>query len=59
MWIERLSCAISLLDYTAAKDEILIQLDPRKYEVALQKAKGKVLQLATYFRAFHLQVFCH
>lgn len=28
--------------YRAAKDEILIQLDPREYEIALQKAKGKV-----------------
>lgn len=26
----------------ATKDEILLQLDPREYEVALQKAKGKV-----------------
>lgn len=28
--------------YRAVKDEILIQLDPREYEIALQKAKGKV-----------------
>lgn len=28
--------------YRAAKDEILIQLDPREYKIALQKAKGKV-----------------
>jgi RND family efflux transporter MFP subunit len=28
--------------YKAQKDEILIQLDPREYEIALQKAKGKV-----------------
>lgn len=28
--------------YRAHKDEILIQLDPREYEIALQKAKGKV-----------------
>lgn len=28
--------------YRANKDEILIQLDPREYEIALQKAKGKV-----------------
>lgn len=28
--------------YRARKDEILIQLDPREYEIALQKAKGKV-----------------
>lgn len=28
--------------YRAAKNEVLIQLDPREYEIALQKAKGKV-----------------
>lgn len=28
--------------YRADKDETLIQLDPREYEIALQKAKGKV-----------------
>src|SRR4051794_9334753 len=28
--------------YRTSKDEILIQLDPREYEIALQKAKGKV-----------------
>lgn len=28
--------------YRAHKDEVLIQLDPREYEIALQKAKGKV-----------------
>jgi RND family efflux transporter MFP subunit len=28
--------------YVARKDETLIQLDPREYEIALQKAKGKV-----------------
>lgn len=28
--------------YKAHKDEILIQLDPREYEIAIQKAKGKV-----------------
>lgn len=28
--------------YKAHKDETLIQLDPREYEIALQKAKGKV-----------------
>lgn len=28
--------------YRAAKDELLIQLDPKEYEIALQKAKGKV-----------------
>jgi multidrug efflux pump subunit AcrA (membrane-fusion protein) len=28
--------------YRASKDEVLIQLDPREYELALQKAKGKV-----------------
>lgn len=28
--------------YRAQKDETLIQLDPREYEIALQKAKGKV-----------------
>ncbi len=28
--------------HRAAKGEILIQLDPREYEIALQKAKGKV-----------------
>lgn len=28
--------------YRARKDEVLIQLDPREYEIALQKAKGKV-----------------
>jgi RND family efflux transporter MFP subunit len=28
--------------YRAKKDEILMQLDPREYEIALQKAKGKV-----------------
>lgn len=28
--------------YRATKDETLIQLDPREYEIAVQKAKGKV-----------------
>ncbi len=28
--------------YRAHKDQVLIQLDPREYEIALQKAKGKV-----------------
>jgi RND family efflux transporter MFP subunit len=28
--------------YRARKDEVLIKLDPREYEIALQKAKGKV-----------------
>lgn len=28
--------------YRANHDEVLIQLDPREYEIALQKAKGKV-----------------
>jgi RND family efflux transporter MFP subunit len=28
--------------YKAHKDEILVQLDPREYEIALQKSKGKV-----------------
>lgn len=28
--------------YMARKDEVLIQLDPREYEIALQKSKGKV-----------------
>lgn len=28
--------------YEARKDEILVQLDPREYEIALQKAKAKV-----------------
>lgn len=28
--------------YKAQKDETLIQLDPREYEIALQKAKGKL-----------------
>lgn len=31
--------------YRANKDDILIQLDPREYEIALQKAKGKVESL--------------
>lgn len=31
--------------YRARKDETLIQLDPREYEIALQKAKGKVESL--------------
>lgn len=28
--------------YQARQDEILVQLDPREYEIALQKARGKV-----------------
>ena len=28
--------------YVAKKDDILVQLDPREYEIALQKAKGQV-----------------
>lgn len=31
--------------YRAHKDETLMQLDPREYEIALQKAKGKVESL--------------
>lgn len=42
----RVDGTIIMLDayvgYRAAKDETLIQLDPREYEIALQKAKGKV-----------------
>lgn len=42
----RVDGTIVLLDvtvgYRAAKDEILMQLDPREYEIALQKAKGKI-----------------
>lgn len=31
--------------YRAEKDEILMQLDPREYEISLQKAKGKLESL--------------
>ncbi len=34
-----------IVGYRAHADEVLIQLDPREYEIALQKAKGKVESL--------------